>query len=281
MQIEVIHEHPEDRLLERVEQDQSNHSNWGVVCFPCAQLGKKMKEVALLQTLQPLIGDMKSALYALDNGEPAVTFYNPTETAIEDVTAALYEHFNVPREPQRHLYFDAHAQRDELHIWCKRNALFAMERRNVITPDVPEPSLIASTEQRTSFEDTAYGRSYRGGPHIMIVEDQPFSMELLQSVLARNYRTFTATDARTAWERYIEFAPDIVFLDIELPGIHGHSLTASLLALDPKAFIVMVSGNNYTSDVLRSRKNGAKGFIVKPYNKQKIADAIALFIKTN
>ncbi len=76
---------------------------------------------------------------------------------------------------------------------------------------------------------------------------------------------------------YLTYAPDIVFLDIELPDIEGHRLAQLLKAIDPNAYIVMVTANNYAEDVAKAIENGAKGFIVKPYSKDKIIEAIVKF----
>ena len=76
---------------------------------------------------------------------------------------------------------------------------------------------------------------------------------------------------------YLEYAPDIVFLDIELPDISGHQFASAIRKIDPGAFIVMLTRNNYMGDVTRAKEAGVKGFIVKPDIKQKIFDSIQLF----
>lgn len=120
-------------------------------------------------------------------------------------------------------------------------------------------------------------RKQRVITEVLVVEDQLFSRRILWGLLKQSYQTHLAADAKEAWSMYLMFAPDVVFLDIELPDIDGHRLFQFLKAIDPEAYIVMVTANNYALDVATAIENGAKGFIVKPYNKEKIIGAIAKF----
>jgi CheY-like chemotaxis protein len=52
------------------------------------------------------------------------------------------------------------------------------------------------------------------------------------------------------------------------------------LLVDARAFIVMVTGNNYQKDVDRAKENGVNGFIAKPYNKQSIYNAVQSFLQS-
>jgi two-component system, chemotaxis family, chemotaxis protein CheY len=145
------------------------------------------------------------------------------------------------------------------------------------TPPLQTPAFTMDAEQKQQFLDAAYTRAYRQKPDILIVEDQHFSLQLLCSALRREHKLYTAGNARDAWQLYLEHAPDVVLLDVEMPEISGHALAAHLCQFDPKAFVVMVTANNFLEDVERSKKNGAQGFIAKPYSKQKILDVMQKF----
>ncbi len=133
-------------------------------------------------------------------------------------------------------------------------------------------------DRLTAFRMRAGLRSLREEPHILVVEDQFFSNRLLSSLFQRLYTTYTAISAAQALEVYIEKAPDIVFLDIELPDMNGHDLATMICGFDNKAYIVMVTANNSTSDVQRARAAGARGFIIKPYSKRKILESVQKFL---
>ena len=68
---------------------------------------------------------------------------------------------------------------------------------------------------------------------------------------------------------YKELWPDLVFMDIMLPDGDGQDLTEELTALDPDAYIVMVSGHISDEKIVRCKRAGVKGFIAKPVTREK------------
>jgi len=64
--------------------------------------------------------------------------------------------------------------------------------------------------------------------------------------------------------------PDIVFLDIRMPGMDGLQALGEMLADNPAAFIVIDSAESTAENVRAALELGAKGFIVKPFNMQKV-----------
>jgi two-component system, chemotaxis family, chemotaxis protein CheY len=111
-------------------------------------------------------------------------------------------------------------------------------------------------------------------PYALIVEDQPFSRGLLYAVLRRTCSVRTCADAKEGWNRYLDEVPDIVFLDIGLPGTNGHVLAEKIKGLDPLSYIVMVTASQDVHDLQMAKENHVDGFIVKPFNLQKIDDCI-------
>ena len=117
-------------------------------------------------------------------------------------------------------------------------------------------------------------RKTRDKLRILVVEDQLFSRKILQELLHRAYNVDVAATAKDGMRMYLENAPDIALLDIELTDDSGHTLARFIKSVDPASFVVMVTGNNSVEDVALAKSNGVDGFIVKPYNKIKIFDAI-------
>jgi len=148
---------------------------------------------------------------------------------------------------------------------------FKMTQAEVFSALQPTPKQIELFRAAVNY------RRQRAFTEVLAVEDQPFSRRLLGGLLKQAHQTHLASDGREAWNMYLTYAPDIAFLDIELPDISGHRLAQLLKAIDPDAFIVMVTANNYAEDVARAKEYGARGFIIKPYCKEKIFEAIALF----
>lgn len=130
------------------------------------------------------------------------------------------------------------------------------------------------------FKIALHSRPSREKKRALVVEDQDFSQRLLAELLRQDFVVETAKDAKQAIQLYLDSAPDIAFLDIELPDESGHSLARFFRALDPGAYIVMVTGNNSLEDVAMAKSNQVDGFVVKPYNKQKIFERVEKFKQT-
>ena len=77
-------------------------------------------------------------------------------------------------------------------------------------------------------------------------------------------------NAETALQSYAQIAPDILFLDINLPNVTGHELLEKILLLDPQAYIIMLSGNSDKENVLQAMQRGARGFVAKPFTPDKL-----------
>lgn len=124
------------------------------------------------------------------------------------------------------------------------------------------------------FEIAIKGRSLRKKTKILVVDDQEFTRELLRGILLKDYAVYTASCGKGALSTYIAEAPDIVFLDIEMPDLSGHEVIQQIVKLDPESYVVMLTASKAVSDVKLAGMEGAKGFICKPFNKQKIFDII-------
>jgi DNA-binding NtrC family response regulator len=109
---------------------------------------------------------------------------------------------------------------------------------------------------------------------ILVVEDQLFSRRILLELLHHFYTVDTAPSAKEGMRLYLENAPDIALLDIELADESGHTLAKFIKSIDPESYVVMVTGNNSVEDVALAKSNKVDGFIVKPYNKSKVLESI-------
>lgn len=133
------------------------------------------------------------------------------------------------------------------------------------TLDSLDISLINSLSKR---------RNSRDNPVIMVVEDDLFTQKLIKNTL-NSYQDVAITgDGQGAIMAYVNKAPDILFLDIGLPDIDGHDVLKKLFEIDPDAYIVMFSGNGYKENILKALQLGAKGFLGKPFTKDKMYEYI-------
>ena len=106
--------------------------------------------------------------------------------------------------------------------------------------------------------------------HVMIVEDDPLTRRLVTGAFKESYALITASNAHEAIANYLLHAPDIVFLDINLPDADGFAVLRQLINSDPDAYVVMFSGNSYLDNVTAALNQGASGFIAKPFKKERL-----------
>ena len=116
---------------------------------------------------------------------------------------------------------------------------------------------------------------------ILVVEDNGVNAMLIRAVLQRAGHTATvAESAEQAREILRSVRPDLVLMDIQLPGEDGLTLTRSLKG-DPSTAsisIVALSAHAMTSDRERARAAGCDGYIVKPINTRTFPGEIAPYI---
>tara|TARA_R110002095_G_scaffold211306_1_gene199340 strand:- start:150 stop:1064 length:915 start_codon:yes stop_codon:yes gene_type:complete len=122
-------------------------------------------------------------------------------------------------------------------------------------------------------------RPNRSKKIILIIEDQVFSQKILRNCIVGNYIVESAENAIMGLRMYLKLVPDIVFLDWHLPDINGIEFLKQITKIDSGAYIVMSTANNTSNCVNAALSNGAKGYITKPYNKEKINKNLYAFEK--
>jgi len=129
---------------------------------------------------------------------------------------------------------------------------------------------ILSTQDYKKIENIQQIRTQRDSPLVLVVDDDHVTRVLVQNVLHPKYHTVFATHGEEAINFYIEMAPDIVFLDIGLPDIHGHQVMEILSQVDPDNNIIMFSGRKDKANMLRGLRLGASGFVGKPFSRDQL-----------
>lgn len=100
---------------------------------------------------------------------------------------------------------------------------------------------------------------------VLLVEDDPVTRWMVRRCLKHNCQLVTAPTANQSFDRFKNFQPDVVFLDIDLPDKNGREVLNWMLKNDPGACVVMFSTNNDLENISGSLKDGASGFISKPF----------------
>lgn len=124
-------------------------------------------------------------------------------------------------------------------------------------------------------------RNARAGTRVLLVDDSPTIVALLRKLLRQNgYDTLEAGDAETGIELARSEQPDLIFLDIVLPGMNGFSALRALRR-DPltKAIpIIMISGNVAATEQFYVQRIGADDFMKKPFSRAEVFSRIEVLL---
>ena len=112
---------------------------------------------------------------------------------------------------------------------------------------------------------------------VLVVDDAAFMRKMVSDALAKGGHEVIgqAGNGVEALEQFRELRPDLMTLDITMPKKDGLATLKDLMELDPSAKVIMCSALGQESKVLESIKLGAKDFVVKPFQPDRVIDAVA------
>lgn len=111
---------------------------------------------------------------------------------------------------------------------------------------------------------------------VLIVDDAIFMRSMLKRAInsAGTYDVLEAPNGEAALAVYRETFPDLVFLDISMPGINGIEALRQIMEINEHAVVIMCSAIGQESMIVEALKIGAADFIVKPFKTEQIAAAL-------
>ncbi len=110
---------------------------------------------------------------------------------------------------------------------------------------------------------------------ILIADDAAFMrMRSAQLVKELGHEVIEAEDGAEAVEAYKKHKPDAVLLDITMPVMDGMEALKEILELDPDAKVAMVTAMGQQQVIMEAIKMGAKDFVVKPFDADRIQTAL-------
>lgn len=111
---------------------------------------------------------------------------------------------------------------------------------------------------------------------ILTADDAGFVRRWCARVLGdAGHEVVEAANGDEAIVRYKQHKPDAVLLDVLMPGLDGLAVLRELIAYDPNARVAMLTTQGQIDVVVEARKLGAKDFIVKPCDTERLLAAIA------
>lgn len=114
---------------------------------------------------------------------------------------------------------------------------------------------------------------------ILVVDDSAFMrMRCVALLKELGHETLEAGDGAQALEIYRQAKPDAVLLDISMPVMDGLEALRAMMSLDPAARVAMVSAMGQQAVIMEAIKAGARDFVVKPFDPERFAAAVAKLI---
>jgi two-component system chemotaxis response regulator CheY len=111
---------------------------------------------------------------------------------------------------------------------------------------------------------------------VLVVDDAAFMRKMVTDALSGGGHEIVgeAANGAEAVQRFQELRPDVMTLDITMPEKDGLAALKEIIAVDPGAKVIMCSALGQESKVLESIKLGAKDFVVKPFQADRVLSAI-------
>lgn len=112
---------------------------------------------------------------------------------------------------------------------------------------------------------------------ILIVDDAAFMRMMIKDILSKNGYEIVgeAADGMQAIEKYKETQPDLVTMDITMPEMDGITALKEIKNINPNAKVIMCSAMGQQAMVIDAIQAGAKDFIVKPFQADRVLEAIS------
>ena len=111
---------------------------------------------------------------------------------------------------------------------------------------------------------------------ILITDDAAFMRHMIKNVLVKEGYEIAgeACNGAECVQLYQELKPDIAILDITMPQKDGIEAVKEIMEIDPNARIIMCSALGHQTKIIEALEAGARDFIVKPFEPQRIIEAI-------
>lgn len=270
----IITQNTEKKLFKQLDIMADSRHDMRCLYIPLSsvRLGKDILKT-LIQALKPIMNNKEATLFHCHNDDLVLFETGLTMRTLETLYNGdtLSNDATILKEVTK--LYDCHHDADAIEAVIKDISQKKKERE--VKKQFQEKQKILQDIQTilrgANTSDINARRSRRLKPSLLIVEDDRFTQSLIAKTVDPSIEVTFASNAKEALTQYITLAPDMVLLDIGLPDINGHAVMKHILDIDPDAYIVMLSGSASARNIVGAVERGAKGFIGKPFNRQKLS----------
>lgn len=118
---------------------------------------------------------------------------------------------------------------------------------------------------------------------ILVVDDSPTQIQALLKILVKNgYETLTAQDGEEAVNKARDEKPDLILMDVVMPGLNGFQATRHITKNEGTSHIpvIMLSSKDQETDRVWAQRQGAKDYIIKPAKEDELISKITALLNT-
>lgn len=277
----LIDENVEAKLTQALEALRTSPKTTRCIAFsPMGKAPDEAFKTTLVKLAQQYIPATEAHIYICADGDVIILAPNIPIKEGKEFILSVANHINKPADDDWIGFY-------EVSVHINKLLLLVEQKRIRLNRQQEEKQKIAEQQQqqrkRNAILNAGTGgksgeisrrRAAREKPELMIIEDDAFSRRLVENVLEKKYALTGTGEATNALDTYARIAPDLLFLDINLPDVSGHELLDKIIALDPEAYVIMLSGNCDKDNITQAMTKGAKGFIAKPFTKDKLLQYI-------
>ena len=275
--MKLITESPEHHFLTTLESLRQDAGGWLGMHFRLSErlehgdvIGKpeyiKGKIFKLQKEAEAIVKDIQTgggmvagaSLYLFADGD-IVLLARPEDEAMRKSLRALYK--NIAEKAGEELSGFSDMTKDVYDYQKIADRRLLGVKRMAAYDAMADTNRVASIGLRRQRRDDAL---------VLIVDDDRFIASYAANILNKEYEMVLARNGEEAVSYYIEYAPDITFADIHLPGLSGHDTLRAIRAVDPESFVVMLSVDTAKENVVNAGAAGASGFLKKPFSKERL-----------
>lgn len=117
----------------------------------------------------------------------------------------------------------------------------------------------------------------QSAPKVLVVDDEPNVLRsLVQYLTIEEFEVETASNGIEALEKVDSFNPELILLDVMMPGMDGFEVLDRVKAKPGHANtpVIMLTAKDQSSDVLKGYQSGATSYLVKPFNLDELVETI-------
>ncbi len=110
---------------------------------------------------------------------------------------------------------------------------------------------------------------------VLLVDDEvEFASALAERLQMRNYEVRTASNGLEAMALFHESPPDVVLLDLKIPGMDGLEILSNIKKFDPSIEVLMLTGHGDVASVQKGMQSGALEYMMKPIDIDELTSKI-------